>query len=99
MRLSPYVQSWTLIAVWMFGGLAIMSVAIVNDRGAEGLAAVLVLMVVVAVLSSRIRCPRCREPVGHQWMKGARQPWYAPLTSPICTKCGESLLTKGYVGL
>jgi hypothetical protein len=91
--MSPYQQVWSLMAVWMFGGL--MLGGTLGATGHPNLAgiAILALLVIVSVTMYRIRCPKCGEGViRYPWRAGRRKPWEGvPWGGRECTKCGHPL--------
>jgi len=90
-RLSPYARIWALVAIWMVGGLSGMAALAVVDQMALTVGFVLVLFVIVSVLSDRVRCSKCGEPVINRSQPGAKRPWTGVPIWPVCSKCGHSL--------
>ena len=88
--MSPYARIWTLVAVWMVGGLSGAIAFAVAGQVEFAVFFVLVLFEVVSVLSYRVRCSECGQPVIYRSAPGSTL-WTRVPIWPVCAKCGHSL--------
>jgi hypothetical protein len=89
-RISPYARIWALVAVWMIGGLSGAAAFAVAGQVEFAVFFVFMLFVVVSMLSYRVCCSECGQPVIYRSAAGSML-WTGVPIWPWCANYGHSL--------